>query len=134
MITTNEILAHDDTSVKQAAEDFLEMFLEEAEELVSRICNKPMSSEAIRGLRRVMQPRMAALQALRFQEAEYRLHLFHIPSDGRKYGFDASTMEDVNGHATGEVDECGSFSLKTIWFPALMKREVVEDNEKVSLC
>ncbi|KAH0282807.1 hypothetical protein M436DRAFT_68310 [Aureobasidium namibiae CBS 147.97] len=130
IITTNEILAHDDASAKQAAEDFLEVFVTEAEGIVSRACSKPVSSEAARRLRRAIQPRIAALQALRFQEAEYRLHLFHIPRDGQRISFDTSAMEDVNGYTMGDVDGCETPSLETIWFPALIKRDVGENNDK----
>lgn len=42
-------------------------------------------------------------------------------------------MEDVNGRTMGDVDEDDDLVLETIWFPALVKRDISEDGEDVSL-
>ncbi|THZ04204.1 hypothetical protein D6C93_02593 [Aureobasidium pullulans] len=126
---THEILKQDDASAKQAAESLLDRFLAESGEMVFKTCSKSMSSEATARLRKNMRPRPEALRALDFQEAEYWLQPISFPCKGETYLLDRTIMEDVNGRTMGDVDEDDDLVLETIWFPALVKRDISEDGE-----
>lgn len=80
-----------------------------------------------------MRPRLEALRALGFQEAEYWLEPISFPCNDRTHSLDRTIMEDVNGRTMGDVDEDDDLVLETIWFPALVKRDISEDGEDVSL-
>ncbi|KAG9569791.1 hypothetical protein KCU71_g4153, partial [Aureobasidium melanogenum] len=126
---THEIFKQDDASAKQAAEGLLDRFLAKSGEMIFKTCSKPMRSEATAKLRKNMRPRLEALRALDFQEAEYWLQPISFPCKGETCFLDRTIMEDVNGRTMSDVDEDDDLVLETIWFPALVKRDISEDGE-----
>ena len=94
------------------------------QDAVSSSCGKRISSTLDAKLKTAIQPHMAILQALHFQEMEYKLSLPRFFADGRKLSFKPKHMEDVNGEEEGDIEAC--------LFPAVLKRDAGSGDEDVS--
>ncbi|THY53196.1 hypothetical protein D6C97_06156 [Aureobasidium pullulans] len=121
---TNEILSQDDTFAGEAAESMFEKLASRCQDAVSSSCGKRISSTLDAKLKTAIQPHMAILQALHFQEMEYKLSLPRFFADGRKLSFNPKHMEDVNGEEEGDIEAC--------LFPAVIKRDAGSGDEDVS--
>ncbi|THW38108.1 hypothetical protein D6D21_07957 [Aureobasidium pullulans] len=118
---TNEILSQDDTFAGEAAESMFEKLASRCQDAVSSSCGKRISSTLDAKLKTAIQPHMAILQALHFQEMEYKLSLPRFFADGRKLSFNPKHMEDVNGEEEGDIEAC--------LFPAVIKRDAGSGDE-----